>query len=197
MENISIDRKNDLFCSIVVSVIISENPEYMRNSYYDLSIDNDVAEILKVENVFEKVSPQLLCCKLVHDISLMSAFVINYIRNFSSSIQNPSSKTKKLFLRLSISPEGVNIIQKRGFGLFVYNVDDMAYALYKFYDGVENLLKRLRNDEKYEFLDVILENYHQLFGRNPDEIMTNFINNNQSFYKKQIMEVEKILNEDN
>ena len=70
----------------------------MRNSYYDLNVEENVKEILDTQNVLEDVSPQLICLKLIHNISMMKSFAINYASNTEATINNPLSKQKKLWL---------------------------------------------------------------------------------------------------
>ena len=187
--------KNEIMIPMLVTKVLGENPQYMTSSYYDLSINYGEAEIIDTDDVFEDVSPQLLCLKLVHNISMMSAFVINYIQSSGGSISNPSSTQKKLFLRLSISAENIDIVQKKGFGLFGYNVDDMTYALNNFYYAMESYLKNMSQKKKYNFLDRVLKEYTSmhLFTRDPNKALEDFLNNNKDFYEKEFKEIEQIL----
>lgn len=189
--------KEEIMIPMLIAKIMEENPKYITSSYYDLSVDNDEFEIVDTEDVFENVSPQLLCLKLVHNISMMSAFVINYVQSSGASVKNSASTQKRLFLKLSISAENIDIVQKKGFGLFGYNVDDMAYALNSFYYAMKDYLQELAQKKKYNFLERVLKEYMHLFTRDPNTAMIEFLNNNKDFYEKQIKEIEQILADEN
>lgn len=196
--NISLEENNvsneNLNYMLAISKILEENIEYINTSYYDLKVENEITEIT-TENILEDVSPQLLCLKLVHNITMMSAFIINYVENTGANVNNYFSKEKNLYLKIHISSENVEIVRKKGFGLFAFNIDDMAYALYSFYEGMKNYINELSKKKKFAFLNIITENYLQLFTKDPNNAMVTFIKNNKDFYAEQINFIKAQLEE--
>ena len=186
--------KEEMITTMLITKIVGENPEYFSNSYYNLSINYGKPEIVYTDNIFKNVPPQFICLKLIHNISMMSAFTTNYIKT-GANINNPSSEQKKLFLSLSISAENIDIIKKKGFGLFGYNIDDMAYALYSFYQAIQKYLKELVEHNEYKFLKRGLNECSNpfLFTNDTNTALINFLNSNKDFYAEQIQELEKII----
>ncbi|MBE6148032.1 MAG: hypothetical protein E7167_00770 [Firmicutes bacterium] len=188
--------KEEIMLPMLIATIMEENPEYFLNSYYYFYANDSSVLISDVEGVFEDVSPQLLCLKLVHNIAMMSAFSLNFIQNTGATIENPSSREKKLFLKLAIRPENVDILEREGFGLLEYNNDDMAYALSTFYLAIQKYLEGL--SEEKTFLERVLKECRdmRLITMDINTAMMEFIKNNTDFYEKEINKVEQILAEE-
>ena len=128
---------------LLISSIIAEKPEYIKFSNYELSIEDGDAKVLNTNNVFNlgEISPKLICLKLIHNIYMMNAFLLNFCVDNHANFYNNSSKNKNLYLKIEISDVSVNILKRKGFGLFAYNVDDMAFCLYKFRDAILKYIK--------------------------------------------------------
>lgn len=183
----------EIMMPMLIMTIMKENPNYFLNSCYDLYTSESKVLISDTQGVFEDVSPQYLCLKLVHNIAMMSAFSLNYINDTGATIENPSSREKSLFLKLSISPENIDIVERDGFGLLGYNVDDMAYALSTFYLAIQKYLECL--SEEKTFLKRVVKECRDmnLLTIDVNTAMIEFIKNNKDFYEKEIKEVEQIL----
>lgn len=180
---------------LYVSKILEEDPSYIQKSYYNLRVCDNESSILSTVNVFVDVSPQLLCLKLIHSISMVRAFTDNFVKKSDASIYNLSSRKKDLFLKLFVGANSVDIDEKSGFGFIGYNVDDMAYALDSYYYAMRDYIKELSKNENYSFLKRVVSEFDDglLRKADPNVAVILFINNNKDFYKDDIKYVKSIL----
>lgn len=194
-ENLSSDDEEIpelLLFQLYVGKIMEEDPNYILKSYYDLRVYNDKGHILSTSNVFTDVSPQLLCLKLIHNISMIRSFAEEFATSSFASISQPSSQQKDLFLKLFVSAEKVDIVDRGGFGFIGYNIDDMAYALYNYYYAMEDYVRELAKEKKYSFLKKVVAEFDSgiLRKSDPNTAIIMFISNNKNFYKEYIDDVK-------
>ena len=192
MEKITKDELNFM---VIIPIIMEENPEYLFETIYELETEYGNSQISGYENLFEDVSPQYMCLKIVHNLSMMGNFVKNFLIQSGATMNSTSSKNKSLYLKLSIKPENIDILKKKGFGLFSYNVDDMAYSLYEFQNAIKNLLEEKSKEKDYDFLNIILKDFFNYTLTDPNTAMYDLINNNKDFYKNEIKKAETIIKE--
>lgn len=192
MEKITKDELNFM---VIIPIIMEENPEYLFETIYELETEYGNSQISGYENLFEDVSPQYMCLKIVHNLSMMGNFVKNFLIQSGATMNSTSSKNKSLYLKLSIKPENIDILKKKGFGLFSYNVDDMAYSLYEFQNAIKNLLEEKSKEKDYDFLNIILKDFINYTLTDPNTAMYDLINNNKDFYKNEIKKAETIIKE--
>lgn len=193
MEKITDDELNTIMIS---TILMEENPEYMNETIYEFETENKTHQITRCDNIFEDVSPQYICLKLVHNISMMGSFLKNYISQTGAKCNSYSSIEKKLYVKFLITAEKIDIIKKKGFGFLVYNVDDFAYCLWGFNEALNSYLKIKSQEKEYNYLNIILKDWFEYSFKAPDTAMSTFISNNKDFYKKEFEKVKKIEQED-
>lgn len=120
-------------------------------------------------------------------------YLKNYVSQTGASCNSYSSKGKNLYVKFSIGAENIDIIKKKGFGLFGYNVDDFAYCLFGFNDALKSYLKE--KSEEYDYLNIILKNWLEYSYVDPNTALCSFIAKNKDFYKKELEKAEKIKKE--
>lgn len=175
---------------MIIPILIQENPEYMMKTVYELKIEKGFSQIVDCENLFENVTSQYMCLKIVHDVSMMGSYLKSYISETGAKCNSYHSKKKSLYVKFLITPEKIDIINKKGFGFFAYNIDDFAYSLYEFNNALNDFLKTKSKEKNYEFLNVILNDWYSYSFVDPNSAMSSLITKNNDFYKNYIEKIE-------
>ncbi len=194
MENISDEELNSI---MIINLLIGKNLDYMLKTIYEFETENGVSQIIYCENLFEDVSPQQICLKIVHDMSMMGSYLKNYVAQTGAKCDTYSSKEKNLYVKFLIGTENIDILKKKGFGFLAYNINDFAYCLFKFNEALKLYLEEKSKEKEFKFLNIILDNWFDYFFKDPNTAMFSFISKNNTFLQNEIKEVENLMNNKN
>lgn len=189
-------ENEDLINILLSTKLLEENMDYFLNSYYEIEIENGISKIISTENLFENVSPQLLCLKLVHNISMIFNFYMNYSNNSNVDLENQSYKTKNLYIKICVEPEYVYIVERKGFGLIGYNIDEMACVLRETILSLIEYIKQKSKTKKYNYLDRVTKDIYK-YLKTPNEAIFSFLTENKDFFEQEIESIKEIIDNSN
>ena len=175
----------------IVIEVLSKNEDYfMDDSIIEVKVENKKGLIKETEGLFdENISMAAICLNLIHNISMLHCFSFNFAVENSFDILNYTfNETDDFYLKLSISPNSINIEKRKGFGLFAYNVDDMAATLNEVIPAFKIYLnEKISQDEKLKDLKRVLSFIDYIEkGLEPNAAMSMFITENKDLYKNYI-----------
>ena len=178
-------------CVLVFTNVMSEKPNYFVNATkYEFEVENGKGKIIDVENLLvDDISIQALCIKLVHNLSMLSCFFINYsAENDFDLLKHKFKDSDNFYLKLSVAAEDINIEKRKGFGLFGFNADDMAASLGEVPRALKVYISEIqKKHKKYDDLERVVKIADQIIcGLDPNTAMTLFIKENAELYKKYI-----------
>lgn len=194
------DQLGFLEFQTILLKVMSEGMSYFgEGSILHLNVSEGGKKVvLQLESVFKnKPSIESALLKLAHDASMMNGFVnsvFSQISDFNYFTQHKLDINKNFYLKIKILTEDVNILERKGFGLFMYDESDMAKVLNCFKLGYLNLfedyideLRRVNNFESandieriYRFIE---EDYHE---QDINKSMFDFIQLNFDMYAKYL-----------
>lgn len=156
---------------------------------YDFKITRGDSKITRLANLVDKnISPQMVCIKILHRLSMMYAYQISYMAEHHLDFNNIKiDPTKKYSLIFSIGTENINVVNYKGFGFLCSNTKAFAWALGNSVDTLFNYVRTLATtDNNYGYLKIIVDFWNRNKSTNPDQAVLEFIKNNEDFYKNEI-----------
>jgi len=171
--------------------VVNKNIEYfMETSEFEIEIQNKNGVMLNIKNVFaEDIDMATQCLKLVHNISMLNCFYLSVAKDNYKTLNYNFAAESRFYLKISVSPENVNIDKRKGFGLFTYDVDDMVATLGEIPSSiVMYLIQIIKTNKKRDDLKRVEKFVEQILcGLEPNAAMALFVNENKDLYKKYLL----------
>ncbi len=178
--------------SIVMNVMSKNQSYFATESLMEIKVENRKGTVLYTEDLIDDdldIDIATQCLKLVHNISMLSCFYISFVAQNNVDILNYKPDIDSdFYLKISIYPENVNIDKRKGFGLFAYNVDDMAYTLGEILPAMKNYIdKKIVENKKLKELEKVKNFIDKIScGLEPNAAFILFVNENLNLYEKYI-----------
>lgn len=163
---------------------------------YDIKIIKGDSKITRLANLVNKnISPQMICIKILHRLSMMYAYQISYMAEHHLDFNDIKiDSTKKYSLLFSIGNENINVVNYKGFGFLCSNTRAFAWALENVVDTLFNYVRTLAaTDTNYDYLKRIVDFWIRNKSNNPDQVIFSFIKNNEDFYINEIANSNQIM----
>lgn len=186
-EELGLEKDFTDIMEIAVNLISKNNEYFVTPSLYEIKINNKMGIIESTKFVIRQNLPvSILCLKLIHNLSMLEAFHMNYILdNNINIIKNEFRGNEEFYLKLSVSSNNINIEKRKGFGLFAYNVDDMALTLGEILPALrKHLIKIVEQNKDLSDLQRVIDFIKNIkMGLEPNAAIYLFIKENIDLYK--------------
>jgi len=175
-----------LIPKFISNIIMDTGVEYFSTStIFSIEVTNGEEKISDIKNVFEDVPIQAICFKLFHNKIMISSYAVHYpIDDSRWSFEDFQLKpTDNYYLELEVSAGGVNILDKKGYGLFSINHKGIINTLMKFDSAFKDYIANLvQEDSKYNELLRISNFTTYNSEKDLDFITVEFLLKNRDFF---------------